>query len=143
MTGPAWTGLSADPLPVADAHAFLSDERAGGVCIFVGITRRWTDGVETDALDYQAYGPMADAELARLAETAQARWPIVRLVLLHRTGRVMPAEASVLVGVATPHRADAFEACRWLIDTLKADVPIWKRDSHPDGSTAWVDPSAP
>lgn len=137
-----WTGLSADPIPVADAHAFLLDERAGGVCVFVGTTRRWTAGEETVALDYEAHDALARSELARLARDASARWPVVRCVLLHRTGRVGLAEPSVVVGVATPHRADAFEACRWLIDTLKVDVPVWKRDERPDGATRWVDPQS-
>ena len=73
----------------------------------------------------------------------QTRWPVERVCLLHRLGIVPPAEASVVVGVATPHRADAFAACRFLIDTLKQQVPIWKREVYADGSTEWVEGSAP
>lgn len=96
--------------------------------MFVGTARRWTAGRETMRLVYEAYEPMAVAEMRRLAESAAERWPILRLVLVHRTGEVAIGEAAVVVGVACPHRAEAFEACRWLIDTLKAEVPIWKKE---------------
>lgn len=126
-----WTALSEDPLDLGAVHTFLADERAGGICVFVGTSRRWTDGVETDLLTYEAYGEMAEAELARLAEVAAARWGVVKVAVLHRTGAVPPPEASVVVGVACPHRAEAFEAARWLIDTLKASAPIWKTEHAP------------
>jgi molybdopterin synthase catalytic subunit len=71
---------------------------------------------------------------------ARDRWPIARLALLHRTGRVGLGEPSVIIAVATPHRAESFEACRWLIDTLKAEVPIWKKEVWGDGSGSWVHP---
>ena len=142
MTPTVWTGLSADALPIAEVHRFLSDDRAGGVCVFVGTTRRWTDGVETVALTYDAYSSMAEAELRRLADHAASQWPVLRIAVLHRTGVVQPTDPSVVVGVATPHRDAAFAACRWLIDTLKTEVPIWKRDARPDGSAAWVTPHA-
>ena len=124
--GTRWIGLADEPLPLKDAHQFLIDEGAGGVCLFTGVVRRWTDGMETPALSYEAYAAMAQDELVHLADRATARWPIIRSVLLHRTGDVAAGEASVLAGAACPHRAEAFEACRWLIDTLKVDVPIWK-----------------
>ncbi len=126
-----WTALTEAPLPLEAVHAFLSHPRAGGTCVFVGTSRRWTDGVETDLLSYEAYAPMAEGELDRLAEDAEARWEVIRVAILHRLGEVPPPEASVVIGVACPHRADAFEACRWLIDTLKADVPIWKTEHAP------------
>lgn len=148
MTRPAadpavrvWTGLTSDALSADDAHAFLSDERAGAVCVFVGTTRRWTDGEETEALEYDAYADLAEADLSRLAAAAADRWPLAAVVLLHRTGRVAVAQPSVLAAASSPHRDAAFQATRWLIDTLKADVPIWKRDLAPNGSHSW--PTAP
>lgn len=123
-----WTALTHGPLAVGAAHEFLADERAGGTCVFVGTSRRWTDGVETRALDYHAYEPMAEASLAELAARAAERWQAVRVVVLHRLGTVPPPQASVVVGVACAHRAAAFEAARWIIDTLKDETPIWKRD---------------
>ena len=140
--GDRWTGLGTAPLPLAEVHAFLHDERAGGVAVFVGVTRRWTDGVETDRIWYEAYEPMAEAELRRLLAEAERRWPVQKGVALHRLGAVEAGEASVVVGASCPHRAEAFEACRWLIDTLKAEVPIWKQERHgASGRAAWVRPT--
>lgn len=117
-------------LPLADAIAFLADERAGGTALFIGTTRRWTEDVETPWIDYDAYEQMARNQLVSLVSEAFTRWNPQRVVVLHRTGRVLPTEASVFIGVASAHRAEAFEACRWLIDTLKTDVPIWKREAE-------------
>ncbi|WP_420453898.1 molybdopterin synthase catalytic subunit [Rubrivirga sp.] len=125
-----WTALSERPLDLGAVHSFLADDRAGGTCVFVGTSRRWTDGVETDLLTYEAYSEMAEAELARLAEVAADRWDAARVVVLHRLGAVPPPQASVVVGVACAHRGAAFEAARWLIDTLKESTPIWKTE-HP------------
>lgn len=146
-----WCALSTVPLPVGEAAAFLATPEAGGLALFVGTTRRWTEEEgetrgpdrlprETERLRYEAYEPMALAELVRLADEAAARWPVAKCCLWHRLGEVPLAEASVVVGVATPHRAEAFAACRWLIDTLKARVPVWKREVFADGTEAWVRP---
>ncbi len=142
-----WCALSAVPLPVGEASAFLFTPAAGGVSLFIGTTRRWTEEQdpdrspkETERLRYEAYEPMALDELVRLADEAAGRWPLERCCLLHRLGEVPVAEASVIVGVATAHRAEAFAACRWLIDTLKERVPIWKREAFADGTEAWVRP---
>jgi len=137
--------LTGDPLPVGEASAFLATPEAGGLALFIGTTRRWTDEEgaqprETTQLSYEAYEPMAVAEFTGLAAEAFERWPVARCCLWHRTGEVPVAEASVVVGVATPHRAEAFAACRWLIDTLKERVPIWKRETFADGTAAWVRP---
>jgi molybdopterin synthase catalytic subunit len=94
------------------------------------------------ALDYEAYEQMATEQFADMARRARQSWPIVKLVILHRVGRVAVAEPSVVIAVATPHRAQAFEACRWMIDTLKKEAAIWKKEVWSDGSAAWVDPAA-
>lgn len=135
-----WTALGDAPLAVGEAYAFLTTPDAGGVAVFVGTTRRWTEGRETERLRYEAYEPMARAELDRLAAEAMERWPVLRCCVLHRLGEVPVAEASVIVGVATAHRGEAFEACRWLVDTLKEHVPIWKREVFADGTEEWVRP---
>jgi molybdopterin synthase catalytic subunit len=118
----------------------VTSPEAGAVVLFLGTTRAVTDGRETLRLDYEAYGEMAEAELRKLAEEARRRWPVVGCAIVHRLGTVPPAEPSVAVAVSTPHRQDAFEAGKWLIDTLKESVPIWKREHWADGSTEWVHP---
>ena len=83
---------------------------------------------------------MALKKLAELESEARKRWPIIDLALVHRTGKLDPGEVSVVVAVSTPHRHQAFEACRWLIDTLKEVVPIWKREHRSDGQEEWIHP---
>lgn len=143
QTETTWIHLGAAPLDVDAADAFLRTEAAGGLTLFVGTTRRWTDGRETIRLAYDAYAPMAVKTMRELADEAANRWPVLKVCVLHRVGEVPPPEASVIIGVACAHRAAAFEACRWLIDTLKAQVPIWKREHYADGSTEWVQGQLP
>lgn len=142
-TETTWIHLGTEPLDVGAADAFLRAEAAGGIDLFVGTTRRWTDGQETVRLAYDAYAPMAAKTMRELADEAAARWPVHRVCLMHRLGEVPVAEASVIVGVACAHRDEAFAACRWLIDTLKAQVPIWKREHFADGTTEWVQGQMP
>jgi molybdopterin synthase catalytic subunit len=94
------------------------------------------------ALDYQAYHEMARRQLADLAAEARRLWPIRKLALIHRVGRVPVGEPSVVIAVSCPHRGEAFDACRWLIDTLKKDVAIWKKEVWADGSGTWVHPES-
>jgi molybdopterin synthase catalytic subunit len=137
-------GLVAYPLSVETAVAFVTDPDAGGIDVFLGTTRseRHADGRELVALDYEAYAEMASAQLRDLAKRVRERWPVLKLALLHRVGRVNVGEPSVLIAVSTPHRAESFEACRWLIDTLKADVAVWKKEVWSDGSGTWAAGSA-
>lgn len=143
-----WVRLQRAPLDSSQALRFLRGPRAGGIGFFLGVTRRFTekkggDERETTRLDYEAYRPMALRELERLAGAARERWPSMRrAVLFHRLGPVPPAEASVAVGAATPHRAEAFAAARFLIDTLKEQVPIWKREHLSSGEVEWVEGGA-
>jgi molybdopterin synthase catalytic subunit len=85
---------------------------------------------------------MAESKLHELAAEARRRWPVERLAIVHRVGRLDPADISVAVAVSCPHRHDAFDAARFVIDTLKATVPIWKKENYRDGSTEWVHPGA-
>ena len=134
-------GLTAGPITAADVD--VGEPAAGAVCTFLGTTRAEisADGRALLALDYEAYEAMAETQLRDLARRARERWPIRRLVLLHRTGRVAVGEASVLIAVGTPHRGEAFEACRWLIDTLKAEVAVWKREVWRGGEATWAPPN--
>ena len=136
-----WWEISEDALSMESVSAFLFDSRAGGVDIFVGITREWTGDKQTKLLSYDCYAPMALKEMKSLLDDASGRWPIVKACIVHRKGLVHSANPSVIIGVATPHRKDAFEACRFLIDQLKIQVPIWKKETYADGSEEWVDPT--
>ena len=139
---PDWLAILAQPLPSERALAFVADPAAGGTAVFLGTTREEANssGHSLAALDYEAYAEMATLQFADLAKDARRRWPIVKLVILHRIGRVALAEPSVLIAVSTPHRAQAMEACRWLIDELKRQSAIWKKEIWTDGSSTWVHP---
>jgi molybdopterin converting factor subunit 1 len=110
----------------------------GAMLVFEGIVRNQTRGRRTLYLDYEAYEPMALQEMESLAEQALEQFKIRDVALVHRLGRLEIGETSVLVAVVSAHRAAAFEACRWLIDTLKRTVPIWKKEHFEDGAV-WAD----
>jgi len=139
-----WIAILPDALPADRVMQFAADPCAGGISLFVGTTRCESPGCgrELVALDYEAYEQMALRQLQDLAARARRQWPLVKVVILHRVGRVPLAAASVIIAVSAAHRAEAFAACRWIIDTLKAEVTIWKKEIWADGSTAWVDPQA-
>jgi molybdopterin synthase catalytic subunit len=132
--------LTREPIDTARLISLSSSSASGAIVLFLGVTRRWTDGRETVALDYEAYDKMAEQELAKLEDEVRHRWPVLECLIVHRLGRVDSGEASVAIAVSAAHRRDAFEAGQWLIDTLKQTVPIWKREQWADGSTEWVHP---
>ena len=109
----------------------------GAIDIFIGTTRNHSDGKEVLSLEYEAYEPMALKLIEGIAKEAHARWSIHRIAIVHRVGKLGIGEASVVVAVSSAHRREAFEACRYAIDTLKSDVPIWKKEVFADGE-AWV-----
>ena len=124
-----------------DAEAIISDMKDssdGAVCIFDGIVRDNTRGRQTLYLDYEAYREMALEQMHRLADEAIEKFGVRDVAVVHRLGRLAVGETSVLIVVASAHRAAAFDACRWLIDTLKKTVPIWKRETFADGAV-WAD----
>ncbi|MGL4424189.1 MAG: molybdenum cofactor biosynthesis protein MoaE, partial [Gemmataceae bacterium] len=109
--------------------------------VFLGTVRELTGTEQTAFLEYDAYRPMAEAELARLETEVCSQFPVLKLTMVHRLGRLAVGEVSVAVVVATAHRAAAFAAGQFAIDTLKARVPIWKKDITPSGEAAWQHPS--
>jgi len=126
------------PLSPDAAAAAVDDPGAGGVVIFSGVVRNETAGRPVKFLEYEAHVPMAEAKLREIGAALHTRWPGVRRVaMLHRVGRLEIGEVSVLIAVAAAHRAEAFEACRYAIDTLKASVPVWKKEHFEDGEV-WV-----
>ena len=127
-----------DELPTAEVVAGMKAGEDGAVCIFDGIVRNNTRGHQTLHLDYEAYREMALEQMQRLATEAIAKFGVRDVALVHRLGRLAIGETSVLIVVASAHRGAAFDACRWLIDTLKKQVPIWKKETFVDGAV-WAD----
>ena len=126
------------PIPAQEIVAGIKQGGDGAVCIFDGIVRDNTRGRRTLFLDYEAYRDMALAQMRALAAQATERFGVREIALVHRLGRLQVGETSVLIVVASAHRGAAFDSCRWLIDTLKKTVPIWKRETFADG-VVWAD----
>ncbi len=133
--------LSAHPLDEREVAARVSGRDAGGVVTFVGAVRDHSRGHAIQHLEYEAYAEMAVQEMDRIVRRAAERWPGTRLAIAHRVGHLEIGDAAVVVAAAAPHRAEAFEACRFAIDTLKETVPIWKKEVATDGAY-WVDDHA-
>jgi molybdopterin synthase catalytic subunit len=127
-----------DVLPTSEVIEAIKAGSDGAVCVFDGIVRNNTRGRQTLYLDYEAYREMALTQMRELAAEAVDRFGVRDVALLHRLGRLQVGETSVLIAVASAHRGQAFEACRWLIDTLKKQVPIWKKETFVDGAV-WAD----
>jgi molybdopterin synthase catalytic subunit len=128
---------------VIDYHALTEQVRGpdcGAVVTFLGTVREMTDGKQTTALDYEAYGGMAEKVMAEIEEDTRRRWPVRRIAVVHRLGHLELGDVSVAVAVSCPHRAQAFEASRHAIDRLKELAPIWKKENWADGKTEWVHP---
>jgi molybdopterin synthase catalytic subunit len=114
----------------------------GGVVTFLGTVRDLTDGRITAALDYEAYPAMAEKKMAEIERETRSRWSVGEMLMVHRLGHLEVGEVSVAVAVSCPHRAEAFEACRYAIDRLKEIVPIWKKENWADGALEWVHPES-
>jgi molybdopterin synthase catalytic subunit len=125
---------------VIDTQALLtavSGPDCGAAVLFVGMTREWTGDDQTEKLSYETYDAMARAKMQSLLDMAHDRWQLGRIAMQHRTGEVGIGQASVAIAVSSPHRVAAFDAARFLIDTLKTDVPIWKKEFFVGQQTRW------
>ena len=133
-------GLSAEALDPAQLEAAVANASHGAVVTFLGTTRATSpdDPRPVAALEYEAYPDLAVREMEAVAAEARARFGPLEIALVHRTGRVEVGEPSVAVVVAAPHRAAAFDACRYAIDALKSRVAVWKREVYADGGGAWI-----
>lgn len=127
--------IDADPL-----RRFIADPDTGAHAWFEGVTRRMTGTRETVLLSYEAFEPMAKRQLESLALESLGRFGLTAVVISHRLGEVPIGEASIVIGCSAPHRVAALAALPWLMDRIKADVTIWKREHATDGSAAWVHP---
>ncbi len=129
--------IVAAPIDPTRLLAAVGDPAAGASVLFLGTTRNQNDGRRVIRLEYEAFASMAVREMRRLARQAKRQWPLCRVAMAHRIGLVPVGEASVGIAVSAGHRAEAFEACHWLIDRLKEIVPIWKKE-HYRGGTVWI-----
>jgi molybdopterin synthase catalytic subunit len=129
-----------EPIDHAALVEQVRSDLAGAVVLFLGTVREFTNGRKTESLDYEAYPEMARRKLSELEAEARARWSIVEVALVHRLGRLELGEVSVAVAVSAPHRTEAFDAGRFLIDRIKEVVPIWKQENWSDGTSEWVHP---
>lgn len=134
--------LVAEPIRAAELVAAVKSAGDGAVVVFDGIVRNHSQGRATLHLEYEAYRPMALAQMHAIAAEMRRRFAIDRVALVHRLGRLEIGESSVLIAVSAPHRAAAFDACRFAIEALKRSVPIWKKEYFADGEV-WVEGATP
>jgi MoaE-MoaD fusion protein len=130
--------VTTEPLDARAVEQLVRSDADGAVCTFTGVVRDHADGHPVTHLDYEAYQSMAEARLRAICEEAVRRFGATAVAAVHRTGTLQIGEASVVVAASAPHRGTAFDACRYTIDTLKADAPIWKKE-HGPGGAVWVD----
>jgi molybdopterin synthase catalytic subunit len=138
---PPLFAIGPDPLalePLVSAIAACSDGVDGAIVTFYGLVRNHNQGRRVHYLEYEAYEPLALKAFARIDEEVRQRWPGMRIALHHRTGRLEIGEASVAIVTASPHRADAFAACRYVIERVKQIAPVWKREYF-DGGDVWIE----
>ena len=132
--------LTDKPIDTSRLLSTVSSPNAGAIVLFLGTTREVTGSRLTKSLDYECYLEMARQKLEELEVEARRRWQVIECAIVHRIGHLEIGEASVGVVISSPHRQAAFEACEWLIDTLKQVVPIWKKENWADGTSEWVHP---
>jgi molybdopterin synthase catalytic subunit len=137
------TAIVARPLDATALLAEVASHDSGASTLFVGTVRRVNDGKQVTGIDYAAYGPMAESEMAACAAEASARFGTDRIVVEHRIGMLLLGEASIVIAVSHARRAGAMDAQRYLIEEIKKRVPVWKREHYADGTREWVDPTAP
>ncbi|MBT9253313.1 MAG: Molybdenum cofactor biosynthesis protein MoaE [Brockia lithotrophica] len=130
-------GLVREPIDPGPLLEFVTRPEMGAVVLFLGVGREWTEGRRTLSLSYEAYESMALKTLEEIGGEVRARWPEVRMAVVHRLGPIAISEASVAIATASPHRAEAYAANRYVIDRVKEITPIWKKEHREDGE-AWI-----
>lgn len=133
--------VTTEPLSADEVASRVTNNRSGATVVFVGTVREWTGSRHTVRLEYDAYPEMAVEQMQAIGREIAERWPGAKTAIVHRIGRLEATEAAVVIAVATPHRADAFEACRYAIERVKQIVPIWKKEVWEDGEE-WVGPQS-
>ena len=129
--------VTTEPLSIDEAYAAVRKDGCGAVALFVGTVRDHHDGKTVKSLSYSAFQEMAEKEFAKIAAEIAAKWKVGEVYIAHRTGPLKIGDASVLIAVSSGHRAEAFDACRYAIETLKKSAPIWKEEFYDTGK-AWI-----
>jgi molybdopterin synthase catalytic subunit len=130
--------IVASPIDLQRVYDRVRDDAFGAIVVFAGVVRRRSDDDrDVCGLSYEAYDTAALAEMEKIAAEVRARWSPCRIAITHRTGELKIGEPSVAVGVGTPHRAEAFAACEYAMNELKARVPVWKKEHYLDGTSEW------
>jgi len=132
----AW--VTEDVVSEEDVRPLVETSASGAVVIFLGVVRNHAEGKAVEALTYEAYPPMAEKKMLEVAEEAHGRWPLHRVAVAHRIGHLGIGDASIAIGVSSAHRKEAFAACEYVMDRIKEDVPIWKKEHWADGPAHWV-----
>lgn len=131
-------GITRSPIDPAEALRSVNDSAAGGTVMFLGTIRNRSDGKVVRGLEYEVYKEMAEKRMAELEKKVRAKWPIRKIMMVHRYGNLKVGEVSVAVVVSSEHRAEAFEACRYAIDTIKRTLPLWKKEKLTGGKESWT-----
>jgi len=132
-----WT--TTEPISDSDVRPLVETPESGAVVVFLGIVRNHAEGRGVDSLEYEAYPPMAEKKMTQIADEARTRWALHRIAVVHRVGHLSIGEASISIAVSSAHRKEAFAACEFVMDRVKADVPIWKKEHWSEGGAHWVD----
>jgi len=131
-------GITRSAIDVERVLSSVWDDSAGGTVLFVGTVRNKSETKKVRGLEYEVYRDMAERKMLEIEEKARSRWAVKKIVTVHRTGKLRVGDVSVAVAVSAEHRREAFEACRFVIDSIKRTAPIWKRELHQNGEQAWV-----
>lgn len=134
-----FAAITDQPLVPADLLARVGDDEDGAVVLFVGVVRNHADGRAVSGMRYEAYREMAEQVLAEITGEAAIRLGTDRVAVVHRIGDLRVGEPSVAIAVSSPHRAEAYEASRWVIEAIKQRLPVWKREHYVQGESAWVE----
>lgn len=129
--------ITQDPIDMQELSDFVADPGAGAMASFVGTTRNTNEGRQVIRLEYECYPGMAEKEMTTIGRQVLERWPVLKIAMIHRLGRVDIGQASVAIAVSSSHRHAAFEACHYAINTLKETVPIWKKELY-EGGQVWI-----
>jgi len=130
--------LTKEPLDTGKIFSSFHHPAAGGIVLFSGEVRNHHQGRSVAFLEYEAYEPMAEKMIARILEEAKQKWELHLVFCQHRIGRLEISDSAIVVLTATSHRSEAFEANRWIVDKIKHEVPIWKKETFTDGTSDWV-----